>query len=73
MSQRTERIYDYKDRPIASVWIMADGGIQFDFDHDVSCPILNRDSSDRLVKLILDDRRERGSYGPHVGNFGGDL
>lgn len=73
MSQREERIYDYKDRAIAEAYILADGGIGFNLDHGVNILLLNRESTDRIFKLIMDDRRERGSYGTHVGSFGGDL
>lgn len=73
MSQRIERLFDYKDRPIAECYMLADGGLAIDFDHDYQLTLLNRDSTDRIFKLIMDDRRERGSYAQHVGNFAGDL
>ena len=73
MSQRIEQLFDYKDRPLGECYMLADGGIGLDCEYGTNFVLLNRESTDRMFKLIMDDRRERGSYGPHVGSFGGDL
>ena len=73
MSQRIEQLFDYKDRAIGECYILADGGIAFDFINYASVEMLNRDSTDRMFKLIMDDKRERNIYKPHLGNFAGDL
>lgn len=73
MSQRTIRILDYKNRPLCEAYMLADGGVAFDFDHEHQISLLSRDSTDELIKLLLDDRRERGFYKPHLGSFAGDL
>lgn len=71
MSQRLEPVFDYKDRALGESFILADGGIAFDFFSSIY--LLNRESTDRLLKLLLADRIERGVYKPHIGNFSGDL
>jgi hypothetical protein len=59
MSQRTEQLFDYKDRSIGEFYMLADGRIAFDFINYNSIVILNKDSTDRILKLIEDDLRER--------------
>jgi hypothetical protein len=59
MSQREEPLFDYKDRPIGEAYMLADGGISLDFVNYNSIILLNKDSTDRIFKLIEDDRRER--------------
>jgi len=73
MSERKERLFDYKDRPIGSCYNLADGGIGLELDYGANILLLNRDSADRLFKLIMDDRKARHIFKFHVGNFGGDL
>lgn len=72
MSQRTITITDYKDRTVGEAYILADGGIGFELNSP-SILLLSREATDEIFKLIMDDRRERKLYGPHVGSFGGDL
>jgi Zn finger protein HypA/HybF involved in hydrogenase expression len=42
MSQRIIRILDYKDRPLAEAYMLADGGIAFDFDHESQITLLSQ-------------------------------
>lgn len=73
MSQRVEQLFDYKDRPLGECYNLACGGIGIDLLFGANILLLNRDSTDRLFKLIMDDRKERNIFSPHVGNFAGDL
>lgn len=73
MSRRTEQLFDYKDRPIGKCFNLVDGGLGIELDFGANLLFLNRESTDKLLKLLYDDRKERHVAGPHVGNFAGDL
>lgn len=73
MSQEIIRLTDYKGRAFAEAYVMADGGVTIDFDNETTMGIFSRESTDKLLKLLLADRRERGDYRPHIGSFAGDF
>lgn len=73
MSQRIIEVLDYKMRNIGECYMLADGGIAFQLNYGANTVLLSRDTTDEVLRLLLDDRRERGVCGPHVGNFAGDI
>lgn len=73
MSQRTESLFDYKNRFIGEFYMLADGGLAFDFNYGANNLLLSKETTDRILKLLIDDRKERAEYRPHVGSFVGDL